>query len=553
MGEERKPQIKRPRIDLMDIYTYKEFSINAPNVTADEFSKKALEQLKKSAAQSVEAERSKLVKGGYLATIEEVTHKFNKSGISQTLRYLISEEGLYIKLLSKVILKENVTDVSGIYSRVKANAQETKAEFYYFLTQEVLSANSIDVDSISFDQLFADVVKLKPKINNSESTIMDVLHNLEKLGNLPKLVDFYFLKEEVDSSKGTSAVKKAMSNYLLSVGLVVPDDYNPNIAQPSKYDEALFVAYTNAIRRIGEGSDPINNLFSASSDDNWDFQVDDFESIEGQGIDSESIKVASVLFYIYKLGDELGIFKIVDAIILAWTQGRLDIPQGDSAHKLYKYYKLREERTAEEERGVFYGQVLNLGATNMLEGMTVNEDFTRLWQILMEEAVNYIQKFENSDSGDSISKMPMYRAMQDIQYNLSTHSSGMVKAMTREMYAHLNSAIEILQEQEVVDQLGYGYNKSMWKVIEQVSRTEFNVIPNVSALKTGAVEGNKILRTIADFDEASITDAEFTTLLNSCESFIISQSQLMDQEEYSEEGIEEFEETIDNAGDDWDF
>ena len=108
---------------------------------------------------------------------------------------------------------------------------------------------------------------------------------------------------------------------------------------------------------------------------------------------------------------------------------------------------------------MFYKQVLNIGDAEMLDNMVSNEEFSQLWELLMEEVVRYIEKYESADSPDYISKTPVYQSLKDIQYNLTTRTSGMVKAMTREMYAHLQSAIEILREQTVVDQLGYGYQK----------------------------------------------------------------------------------------------
>ena len=225
----------------------------------------------------------------------------------------------------------------------------------------------------------------------------------------------------------------------------------------------MFYAYAQTVKKIGPGGgsneDPISNLYSNSYDSEWDYMVDTFETIEEQGVDKENIYAAAALFYIKTLGDDLGIFRIADAIILAWTQGRLDIPQGETSSRLYRYYKLREERTSLEERSMFYKQVLNIGDAEMLDNMVSNEEFSQLWELLMEEVVRYIEKYESADSPDYISKTPVYQSLKDIQYNLTTRTSGMVKAMTREMYAHLQSAIEILREQTVVDQLGYGYQK----------------------------------------------------------------------------------------------
>ena len=123
-----------------------------------------------------------------------------------------------------------------------------------------------------------------------------------------------------------------MAKYLVKVGLNVKKE---DIDNPSdKFDEALFYAYAQTVKKIGPGGgsneDPISNLYSNSYDSEWDYMVDTFETIEEQGVDKENIYAAAALFYIKTLGDDLGIFRIADAIILAWTQGRLDIPQGET-------------------------------------------------------------------------------------------------------------------------------------------------------------------------------------------------------------------------------
>ncbi|GHE60969.1 hypothetical protein [Roseivirga thermotolerans] len=530
-----------------------EFRIAAPRLTADEHSKHALKILKEKASKEHQAKRQELIKAGYSLTIDEVSKKINKSGIHNTLRYLLAEESLYVTILHEVILKEGITDTQGIYSRVSALTNRMKVEFFSEAIRHVMDDANIDKQAVSIKALLTEVIKKNPSINATQSPILKLINELDDLGLIPDLIEAFFSrpKPEVDPSKATDEVKKSMANYLMSVGLVVTQDAINNPSQ--KFDEALFYAYAQAIKKSSNGEDPISNLYSNTYDSEWDYSVDTFETIEEQGVDKENIYAAAALFYIKTLGDDLGIFRVADAIILAWTQGRLDIPQGETSSKLYRYYKLREERTTMEERAMFYKQVLNIGDAEMLDNMVANEEFSQLWEVLMEEVVRYIEKYESADSPDYISKTPVYQSLKDIQYNLTTRTSGMVKAMTREMYAHLQSAIEILREQTVVDQLGYGYQKSMWKVIERVSQSEFDSIPNVSALRRAAIEGNKLLRWIADFDEGSVTEENFVEFLHIAENFIISQSQLIDNDDNDGYNEREIDNMLDEDNDDWDF
>lgn len=549
---ENTARILPERLNLKDLNLIaNEFKVNSPRITPDKHSRIALEKIRESKLKDYLEQRQTLIKKGYSATIDSVSKKINKSGTHSTLKYLLSDEATYVSILSEVILKEEITDLQGIYSRVKAKASEIKANFFSMVIEHIMDDNNITRNAVSTDALLIATLKKNPSINATEVTVISLIEQLGDLGLIPDLVNSFFERPnaEVDSSKATEQVRQAMANYLKGVGLkVTARDISSN---SDKFDEALFYAYAQAIKSIESGEDPISNLYANTYDSEWDYSVDTFESIEEQGVDKENILAAAALFYIKVLGDDLGIFRIADAIILAWTQGRLDIPQGDTSSRLYRYYKLRDERTTQEERGMFYKQVLNIGDAEMLDNMVSNEEFSQLWEVLMEEVVRYIEKYESADSPDYISKTPVFQSLKDIQYNLTTRTSGMVKVMTREMYAHLQSAIEILKEQTVVDQLGYGYQKSMWKVVERVSQSEFDFIPNVSALRRAAIEGNKLLRWIAEFDEGAVTEEVFAEFLHTAENFIISQSQLSDNEVEMNES--DMDDMLQEDSDDWDF
>jgi hypothetical protein len=317
-----------------------------------------------------------------------------------------------------------------------------------------------------------------------------------------------------------------------------------------EFDEYFANAYAAAARLISTDVDPVKNVYSDVQVDSFDFKVDYFETVEEQAIDRQNILGAAVLFYIKVLADDLGILKITDAVIMAWTQGKLDIPQGETATKLYRYYKLRKERTMPEERAMFYKIVFNSGNAEVLENAVVNTEFSDLWSTLMNETVKYIQKFETKDNANEfVSKVGVFNAIKMIQYNLSVFMSGMVKSLLPEMYAQLQSAIDILKRPEIVQQLGQGYHRNMWKVIERVGAEVFNYIPNVSALRTIAVKGHSVFSTIAQFDEAQFSEESFRVFISDVEEFIVANGQIEirdtdDQEETEPEKEEK---------DDWNF
>ena len=323
-----------------------------------------------------------------------------------------------------------------------------------------------------------------------------------------------------------------------------------------KYGEYLALAYTSALKEVRKTDDPVTNVYQNGSPFSFNYAVDYFETADEQGVDVENILAAGTLYYIKTLADDLGILRVADAVLMRWTSGMLDIPQGDTASKLYSYYKLRDEYTTAEERSMFYKIVLNVGDGEVLDKMAVNEDFTSLWDTLMTESVKYIDKYEQKETNFSVvSKAAIYQAIKELQYNLTVFTSGMVKAVLPEMYRQFEKAVDIIDDDNVKAQLGWGYRRSMWNVIERVSQEEFGYKPNVSAMRTAAVTGHKIFATIASFDEGLMSDTAFQEFIRNIETFIIAQSQLGEEAPTSEAESDDMDEkAVDKMGEDeWDF
>jgi hypothetical protein len=323
-----------------------------------------------------------------------------------------------------------------------------------------------------------------------------------------------------------------------------------------KYGEYLALAYTSALKDVKKSDDPVTNVYQNGSPFSFNYSVDYFETADEQGVDVENILAAGTLYYIKTLADDLGILRVADAVLMRWTSGMLDIPQGATASKLYSYYKLREEYTTAEERGMFYKIVLNVGEAEVLDKMAVNEEFTNLWDTLMTESVKYIDKYEQKETNFSVvSKASVFQAIKELQYNLTVFTSGMVKAVLPEMYKQFEKAVDIIDDENVKAQLGWGYRRSLWNVIERVSQEEFGYKPNVSAMRTAAVSGHKIFAAIASFDEGLMSETAFQEFIRNVETFIIAQSQLGEEGPRSEEEDDEVEEKEKETmgEDEWDF
>lgn len=501
--------------------------------------------------------KNRLLEEGLAATIGTVSSRFRKSSIDNNLRYLISNEAVYVYCLNQSYFSDNIKDADGLFGRVMIYAKEVREYLNEAIAENFFRKNKLDSNDIPLDAFkeMAASSGIPYASGQPDSYLENLLNKLMKYGALPQLVEKYILKGEIETSNITPDIKKKMVEHLHKIGVRITAAEVE--ASRSKYDEYLALAYSHARKLTGGVNDPLRNLYSDVSVDTFDYKVDYFETIEEQSIDRANIMGAAVLFYTKVLSDDMGLLRIADAIIMAWTQGKLDIPHGETATKLYRYYKFRKERMTAEERNMFYKVVFNAGNAEVLENSVVNTDFPKLWNSLMQETVKYIQKVETKDSSEEfVSKVGIYNSIRNLQYNISVFMTGMIKSLLPEMYAQLQSAIEIIKQPEVVSQLGQGYQRNMWKVVERMGAEVFNSVPNVSALKTIAIKGHSIFSVIAAFDEAQFTEESFRKFINDVEEFIVANGQIdgkvldsSDEEDTDEDEKEEKK----GKGGDWDF
>ncbi|GAA5026989.1 hypothetical protein ACFQRL_11275 [Microbacterium fluvii] len=281
----------------------------------------------------------------------------------------------------------------------------------------------------------------------------------------------------------------------------------------------------------GSGTDPAQLTRPLGRTSPWDFQVDLFDSTAGQIVLPGNVRAAGALMWCWDIGERLGVYKLADALVYRWWIGLLDFGDGDLTSELYRYYKLREDRPAEEERFLLYRRVLDLGQTQVGERVVVNEEFPRLWRALMEEVATYIDRSETSYR-DRVNAQGVVQAIEEVQYNLTERMAGMALTTVTEMYNQLRQtdaasgalgALDILGHPEVVGQLASGRRRDQWSVIERLSKEEFGVSPNVNALRTSAVEGFKVVDYIADFRRSTLDEDAFAEFISSAKAWILAQ------------------------------
>jgi hypothetical protein len=376
-----------------------------------------------------------------------------------------------------------------------------------------------------------------------ESAILDAYESVVKIGGVPKKVAEYLTKEGVPTQ--SLEIQRSMAEYLLNfVGI------DPKKLDVTKHEEFFALAFEYARRRARGDDDPIDAVRTKGATSEWDYQVELFEAADEQPVIGENILVAGALDYLWNLGEFMGVFKIADSVILEWGAGMLDVT-GEAADKLYRYYKLREERSSQEERGMLYRRVLGRGDAEVLSDAVVNEPFAGLWHKLMSEVARYVRKIERVEVEKvRVSSSAIYQAARDLQYNLTEFGTGLAHKQAFEIYKHFEEAMEMLGDPQVVEHYTSGRRKNVWAVIERIAKSKFGVTINISALKTLAVEGNKVFRWLAEFRYAQPTSSDLQALLDASEAWIIAQAEVEGQEAPEEETEPEDEQEEEGAAED---
>ncbi len=305
-----------------------------------------------------------------------------------------------------------------------------------------------------------------------------------------------------------------------------------------------------------------------------DFSVTYFEDDAlANEIVRENIECSAQLFYVMTLMDELEIYNAVHHIISKYLpSGNVDVRDRELLQDL-QLYTFNEEfrdlkngriykKTRTEGRHMFYQQVFNYGSAAVMDGMIRNSDFNHLWESLLLAAIEYIDKSEDSENQAFVSTQKIIQAVEDLQYNLSAHCTGMSKVAAPIINKELTFVVErILKNKEIATQINPMSSASFWKLIEKVVGDMRGRLPNVSALRNKAIFGHKILQTIANFIPGFLDDeTRFLDFVSTIEAFIIANSQLEAQydtsndEDDDQDGLDEFEymDTGEDA-DDWDF
>lgn len=474
-------------------------------------------------------------KHGLADEIDEATDRLNRTGMSETARLLLSSEEVYGYLILEALKEEKIDgdDVTGIVESIKRNVEDEPRSFFEgTLVQRVFLRNHIDLPDKpgttaagQYERLLRCLRETGISLDSgtAEQRVLQLQRETAIDGDLPSLVEAWAEGQGITNGQGLPLhIRTAMVASLKRLNIPFDD----GDVEDAPHNHYFAIAYDQATRAgTGAVSDPISLTRVQGSFSAWDFRVDTFDAAEEQGVVPENIRAAGALDYVYFLGDVLGVYKIADALVLRWAAGLLDIQDVRTSSDLYRYWQLRDGRLSEDERGTLYTRALAKGDNaQLLSGMVANEAFPGLWHSLMGAVADYIRDMTDAAKEGAVSRIPIYRATQALQYNLSEYMTGMAPMQVTDMYMQLAGALDILGSPEIVAQLSSGPRRGVWSVIDRIGKEELNQSIDVGTVRTLAVQGNKVFQWIADFDRGTVTDGQFDDLRDAAEAWIIAAS-----------------------------
>lgn len=331
--------------------------------------------------------------------------------------------------------------------------------------------------------------------------------------------------------------------------LGLPDSLKPQLIQyikasPVKITKENINYFLPVFAQQILGNTVVPGTQDGSGTDNSDQDFDVQYLEDGQSmiqVSRSAVQCAAQLFYSMVLGDELDVFNAINYFTHKYLiRGGIEITDSTLRDDLQlyvfsnKFTDLRtnriNDRSRPAERQMFYRQVFNWGQGQTTEDLIVNDEFPKLWKVLMLESAKYIERAQISPNPDSfVSRQNVMQAVEDLQYNLSTHCTGMANVITPLIYSELNFVIQrILMHPEILRQV-VPQGGTWWRVVETLYMGMKNSRPRSTVIYNKAKLGDKILRSIADYNPSTFEqDGPFSSFISDVDAFITTQSILQE-------------------------
>lgn len=425
-------------------------------------------------------------------------------------------------------------EINGLINFIFGNANGLRNVAKYTqisAARQYINAEKVDVHYNSSDDLIIKSI-LKSNPSFSSLSFASLVHS--------KLDDYITNSKELSLIDSSTLYNRTT----IPPELIQPLIYkikNSVIAVTKANYDTLAPIFLNDIKNNPTLIETANEDADQGSDFDVTF-LDDYSSVVKIAVNN--IRCAAQMFYSMTLGDELNIFDVMNYFTHKFMiRGNIQISDNTLREDLQQYVFSNKftstingkeiDRTRPAERFMFYKQVFNYGTAQITEDIVVNRDFNKLFKILVMEGARYIQRAQDSPNPESyVSRQPIMQAVEDLQYNLSTHCSGMANVITPIIYEELNFIIKrILNHPEIVKQL-VPAGGTWWKVVELLYEGMKQQRPKTTILYNKAKLGFEIFNSIAYYNPSTFEDDKsFSDFISNIDAYIITQAQLQSSDD----------------------
>jgi len=455
--------------------------------------------------------------------------------LDPSIRLVLGYSGIRDLLFARGTLVHGITSPDSLLRFVLSHAEGAQDIVDYTI---VSAARKIAVE----ESIFA------PALMNDNGSITEALTERG-----PKLTEGAFRMVSLDvirSQLGSAKFDSLIASHVPAI----PDYLKPRVLMLLKTSPVtvtpqngpfLLQMYLEqaASTTPGEAEAPAGDPFAVQ------FYGDDSSA---ESVNTAAVRCAAQLFYVMTLGDELGVFDAVryftetylfhDGLAIQDPVLRKDLedyvfsnrfPVKDPSTGLPD----KVDATREPMRKAYYRQVFNSGEAPTAGDAPVNEEFGRLWKILILESARYLERAQISPNPDSfVSRQNVMQAVEDLQYNLSSSCVGLATVMTPTINAELDFVINrILGHAEIRSHVVPG-GGSWLKVVEKLAAAR-GTRARVSVLNNKARLGYTLIKQIADYTAWTFEqDEPFSQFISNVDAFITTQSILQEDTTGHEDG-----------------
>ena len=439
-------------------------------------------------------------------------------------------------LLAYAYFIKGITEVNGLLNFINTNKEGLAAVVNYavisgaryIIRQEALNIPDFDAGGGKIYTYNDDLHPLMVRIAGSPLSLTAVSFKT----SLQKIIDDYVfnghelhLIETAGIGTIPDEIKPMLVKYIKNSPVPITPD---NV----KFFLPLFISQIAPNLQVADTT--VVDQTESDKDFDVQFLEDDSSAVQ---ISVSNVKCAAQLYYCMVLGEELEVFNVVNYFTHKFLiRGGIEIQDQKLRENLQQYVfsnKFVEQksgkiydRTRPAERQMFYRQVFNYGKVKISDEVIVNNEFGRMWKVLMLETAKYLERAQDSPNPDNyVSRQNVMQAVEDLQYNLSTHCSGMTNVITPLIYEELNFVIRnILMHPEVTRQV-VPVGGTWWRVVETLFAAMKSTRPKATVMYNKAKLGQVIIRSIAEYNPATFEDDKnFSEFISNADAFITTQS-----------------------------